>query len=134
MGVVMRIWLVTYKDGSATKALSEKDIWAELPSVESVVDLGEVQVPAPAAKPITMTDKQFRTYAAQQLGSASTVGAVWKAAKDSTDPDVQYAFMAWSKAQTYDKTDVAQLCSALVSGNCMTPQQRTALLNAWPEA
>jgi hypothetical protein len=90
-----------------------------------------VQTPLPAV-PITMTDKQFRAYAAQRLGSASAVGTVWKAAKDSTDPDVQYAFMAWSKAQTYDKADVAQLCSALVP-TCMTSQQRTALLANWPE-
>jgi len=84
--------------------------------------------------PRVMTDKQFRTYAAQQLGSPSAVGAVWKAARDSTDPDVQFAFMAWSKAQTYEKSEVAQLCSALVAGGCMTAQQRTALLSAWPEA
>ena len=92
------------------------------------------QVPTPAPVPIIMTDKQFRKYAAQQLGSSAAVGAIYTAAQTSNDADVKFAFMAWSKAQTYEKAEVSALCTALVAGSCMTSQQRTALLANWPEA
>ncbi len=91
--------------------------------------------PDPPTRPITLTDKQFRKFAAQQLGSAAAVGAIWKAASASADGDVQFAFMAWSKAQTLEKAEVEQLSAVLVAGGCMTAQQRDKITGAnWPEA
>lgn len=88
----------------------------------------------PAPKPIVMSDKQFRKFAAQQLGSSADVGAIWKAANDSTDSDVKFALMAWSKADTFEKSEVAALTTLLVAGGCMTANQRTDILGNWPVA
>lgn len=94
------------------------------------------KVPPPyVPKPITMTDKQFRKYAAQKLGSAAAVGLIYKAAAASADGDVQYAFMAWSKAQTFEKAEVEALTAVLVTAAIMTGAQRDKLIGAnWPEA
>lgn len=88
----------------------------------------------PPAIPVIMTDRQFRKYAAQHLGSSAAVGTIYRNTGASVDSDVNYAFMAWSKAQTYDKSEVATLTSALVTGGIMTSAQRNALLSNWPEA
>ena len=107
------------------------------PTKHGAVDNGDgtctnptVPVP-PAAPPAILTDKQFRKYAAQTLQSAAAVGSIWKAAQASADPDIQFAFMAWSKAQTFEKNEVESLTASLVP-SCMTAVQRTAILNNWP--
>lgn len=91
--------------------------------------------PPPTPKPIVMTDKQFRKYAATQLGSNAAVGAIWKAANASTDDDVKFALMAWTKAETFEKSEVVGLTTLLVNGSCMTSNQRLALVGPgnWPE-
>ena len=127
-------------------------VFAAAPVVAQLVDDGAVHgatylgngsytnlaQPAPlpyVTKPIVMTDKQFRKYAAQKLGSEAAVGLIYKAASASADGDVQYAFMAWSKAQTFEKAEVVALTAVLVTGGIMTQAQRLTLIGAdWPEA
>ena len=96
------------------------------------VKIGETIV---ETKPIVLTDKRFRKYAAKQLGSAAAVGVIYKNASASANGDVQFAFMAWSKAQSFEKSEVETLASILVVNGVMTETQRLALIGVnWPEA
>lgn len=123
--------------GGAFTAVPDVDTNGE-PLAHSAWDNGDgtytnAAAPLVAKEPAILTDRQFRKFAAQKLGSAAAVGAVYSAARASNDPDVQFAFMAWTKAELYEKAEVAQLAAALVAGGCMTAQQRTALVGSWPD-
>jgi hypothetical protein len=90
--------------------------------------------PIVTPKPIIMTDKQFRKHVQQQLGGG-VYGQAFKAASQSNNGDVLDAYAAWSKATTYEKSEVAAFTAALVSEGILTSQQRTLLVGAdnWPE-
>jgi len=91
-----------------------------------------IQHPDPDPVAAVLTEKQFRLFTTQILGSPDAVGSIWKLASTSLDNKVQYAFMAWSKAITYELNDVIQLTSVLTAGGCMSAQQRDLLINNWP--
>ena len=90
---------------------------------------------APPPSPVIMTDKQFRKFVQAKLG-VGVYGTAFKAASESADGSVLDAYAAWSKADTYEKAEVAAFTAALVSANILTAQQRTSLVGNgnWPEA
>lgn len=108
-------------------------------TVQGAVDNGNGTFTNPVAPtkptvPIIMTDKQFRKFVTQQLG-VGAYGLAFKTASVSNDGTVLDAYAAWAKAQTYEKSDVAQFTAALVAAGILTAQQRTLLVgnNNWPE-
>lgn len=101
-------------------------------------ELVQAAFPSPSAAPAILSKRTFIDMAAAALGTngegRAALGAILRGMNTSDDDEVYVLSQRWTEAITLDKPQVSALTSILVSKNIMTSQQRTAILNAWPNA
>jgi len=91
--------------------------------------------------PIIMSKTAFQDYAISQLGGGTDGMArftqIMEATRDSATPSARFAWARYEAALTFEKTNVGALTQVMVStdGNGqITAEERTAILQNWPEA
>jgi|GEM_PF-4033613 len=141
----MNIYEITFSDGAVTKTKAKADIWTGTPGVTSVVDLGAAPIPVVDEVPKLLSSTAFMDHCVAQFMSvnASTKNeaiarfqTVFEAARDSTDATygelVRYAYARFQKADIVSKENVEELTAAFVAAGIMTSNERTAVLDNWP--
>lgn len=131
----MRRWKINYADTS-NEVIGKTDIWTGLPGVVSVEDLGADAAQQSSARVLSKT--AFQDYAVSQLGGGVTgMGRftdIMDATADSPVSAVRFAYTRYEAAQTFEKSNVAALTQIMAANGTMTAEERTAILENWPEA
>lgn len=86
--------------------------------------------------PAVLSKTAFQDYAVSQLGGGATGMArfvtVMDATKVSESAAVRFAFARYEAASVFEKSNTALLTTVMVNGGCMTPAERTDLIDNWP--
>lgn len=98
------------------------------------------QPQSPSARPVILSKTAFQDYAVAQLGGGTTgmarFTAIMDATRDSQSGAVRFAFARYEAAQTFEKTNTATLTGVMAAdstGGHITTEERTAILDNWPE-
>lgn len=96
---------------------------------------------APTAKPFIFSKTAFQDHAVAQLGGGligmGRFTAVMDATRDSASGAVRFAYARYQAAQTFEKTNTASLTAVMAADTQtghLTTDERTAILDNWPEA
>lgn len=88
--------------------------------------------------PRILSKTAFQDHAVSQLGGGVTGMARFTEIMDATaahsNGAVRFAFARYEAALTFEKSNVSSLTSLLVSSGVMTANERTEILDNWPEA
>lgn len=101
--------------------------------------ISDIDVPDGPRAPLSLSATAFQDVCEAGLGGGSTgrarFGAIIRAMETSADDEVRGVFKRFDKSITFDKPKAAGLLSILVSKSVagLTPQERLAILAAWPE-
>lgn len=99
--------------------------------------------PAPQVDPLprVLSKTAFQDYAVSQLGGSVTGMArfteIMEATRDSTNAAARFAWSRYEAAQTFEKGNVGALTQVMVGTNGsgqITAEERSAILDKWPEA
>lgn len=88
--------------------------------------------------PLTLSKTAFQDYAVSQLGGIPDGMArfitIMESTKVSASAAVRFAYARYEAATTFEKTNTAAITQVMVDGGCMTSQERTDILDNWPES
>lgn len=88
--------------------------------------------------PLTLSATAFNKYVASALGGGDimTGADAFQTIMDKCQGGqgrVKFCYTQYSKAVWFDKAEVDIFTASLVAGNVMSAQQRTTILDNWPE-
>lgn len=108
-------------------------------NLDGTVTERTVEVPDPTPRVLSKTS--FQDYAISKLGGGATGMArfteIMDATADSASGAVRFAFARYEAAQTFEKENTGLLTSIMAADNTpghITPQERQAIIDGWPEA
>lgn len=99
----------------------------------------EVDVADPATSPLVLSKTAFQDYAISVFGSGDVIAGmnrfseIMDATRDSTNGAVRFAYARYQAAQTFEKANVELLAGVMETGGAMTPEEKGALIENWPE-
>lgn len=102
--------------------------------------------PGSISAPLTLSKTAFQDHAVACLMSVNSstqaqamarFTAIMEATKTSSDGAVKFAFSRYEAAQTFEKTNTAALTALMAADSTtghLTTDERTAILDGWPES
>lgn len=91
----------------------------------------------PPTAPLILSKTAFQGHAVSKLGTGTTGMARFQEIMDdcagSASGAVKFCFSRYEAAQTFEKTAVSNFTAIMVGAGIMQAQERTDVLNGWPE-
>lgn len=113
---------------------------AILPETITNTDTGAVTVINHVVRdpePLVLSKTAFQDYAVSQLGGSVTgMGRfieIMDATRDSVSAAARFAYARYEAANTVEKSNVELLTGVMEQAGAMLPDERTAIINNWPE-
>lgn len=89
-------------------------------------------------RPLVLSKTAFQDYAVSQLGGGIIGMARFTAIMDATavhaDGAVRFAYARYHAAERFEKENTALLTQIMAGNGTMTAEERSAILDNWPEA
>lgn len=89
-------------------------------------------------RPLILSKTAFQDYAVSQLGGGLTgmsrFTEIMDAAAASPVGAVRFVFARYEAADRFEKTNTATLTQIMAGNGTMTAEERTAIIDNWPEA
>ena len=107
------------------------------PSAPNFGQVTELDLPDPPTSPRVLFKTAFQDYAVSQLGGSVTgMGRfieIMDATRDSVSAAARFAYARYEAANTFEKSNVELLTGVMEQAGAMLPDERTAIVDNWPE-